>query len=99
MYLVRCLNPANHHLARIKKADKDFAKKLDFKVSIKFPVKVRNWKKKLTKLKKKKEFHRISIFGHQNKEKHSNYESKKCCEEKHVNLLLMEKRKETLFSY
>ena len=83
--MVRCLNPANHHLARIKKADKDFAKKLDFKVSIKFPVKVRN-------------IH-ISIFGYQNKEKHSNYESKKCCEEKHVNLLLMEKRKKTLFSY
>ena len=52
MYLVRCLNPANHHLARIKKADKDFAKKLDFKVSIKFPVKVRN----IHKIEKKKNF-------------------------------------------
>ena len=28
---VRYLNPANHHPARITKADKDFAKKLDFK--------------------------------------------------------------------
>ena len=69
MYLVRCLNPANHHLARIKKADKDFAKKLDFKNSTKFPVKVRN----IHKIEKKKEFHRISVFGYQNKEKHSNY--------------------------
>ena len=52
MYLVRCLNPANHHLARIKKADKDFAKKLDFKNSTKFPVKVRN----IHKIEKKKNF-------------------------------------------
>ena len=37
--LVRYLNPADHHLARITKADKDFAKKLDFK-DIKFPVKI-----------------------------------------------------------
>ena len=29
--IVRYLNPANHHPARITKADKDFAKKLDFK--------------------------------------------------------------------
>ena len=29
--LVRYLNPANDHLASITKADKDFAKKLDFK--------------------------------------------------------------------
>ena len=28
---MRYLNPANHHPARITKADKDFAKKLDFK--------------------------------------------------------------------
>ena len=40
-YLVRYLNPADHHPARITKADKDFAKKLDFK-DIKFPVKVKD---------------------------------------------------------
>ena len=39
--LVRYLNPANHHLARITKTDKDFAKRLDFK-DIKFPVKIRD---------------------------------------------------------
>ena len=40
-YLVRYLNPADHHPARITKADKDFAKKLDFK-DLKFPVKVKD---------------------------------------------------------
>ena len=38
--LGRYLNPANHQPARITKADKDFAKKLDFK-DIKFPVKIK----------------------------------------------------------
>ena len=38
--MVRYLNPADHHPARITKADKDFAKRLDFK-DIKFPVKIR----------------------------------------------------------
>ena len=32
--LVRYLSPADHHLARIAKAGKDFAKKLDFKDKI-----------------------------------------------------------------
>ena len=39
--LVRYLHPADYHLARITKADKDLARKLDFK-DIKFPVKIRN---------------------------------------------------------
>ena len=39
--LVRYLNLADHHPARITKTDKDFAKKLDFK-DTKFPVKVRH---------------------------------------------------------
>ena len=37
--LVRYLNPADHHPTRITKADKDFAKKFDFK-DIKFSVKI-----------------------------------------------------------
>ena len=37
--IVRYLNLANHHPARITKADEDFSKKLDFK-DIKFPVKI-----------------------------------------------------------
>ena len=39
--LVRYLNPADHHPARIKKADKSFVKKLYFK-GITFPVKIRD---------------------------------------------------------
>ena len=39
--LIRFFNPANHHPERIRKADKDFAKRLDFK-NIKFPVKTRD---------------------------------------------------------
>ena len=37
--LVRYLNPADHYPTRITKADKDFAKKFDFK-DIKFSVKI-----------------------------------------------------------
>ena len=39
--LVRYLNPANHHPARITKTAKDFGKKLDFK-DLNFPVKIRD---------------------------------------------------------
>ena len=44
--IVRYLNPANHHSARITKADKDFAKKVDFKY-IKFPAKITELKKRI----------------------------------------------------
>ena len=39
--LVRYLYPEDHNPARITKADKDFAKRIDFK-GIKFPVKIRD---------------------------------------------------------
>ena len=39
--LIRYGNPADHHPTKITKADKDFAKMLDFK-DIKFPIKVRH---------------------------------------------------------
>ena len=83
--LVRYLNPVDHHQARITKADKDFAKKLDFK-DIKFPVKVRD----IHKIEKKDSIG-ISVFGYENKEKHPMYVSKKC-EEKEVDLLLIEEK-------
>ena len=41
------------------------------------------------KLKKKKNSISISVFGYENKEKHPVYVSKKCFEEKHVDLLLI----------
>ena len=40
----------------------------------------------------------ISVFGYENKEKYPIYVSKQCCEEKHVDLLLIGKReKSTMF--
>ena len=40
-HYLRYLNPENHHPTRITKADKDFAKRLDFKET-KFPVNIRD---------------------------------------------------------
>ena len=68
------------HPARITKADKGFPKRLDFK-DIKFPVKIRD----IHKI-KKKNFIGISALDY---EKHLIYVSKKCCEEKHADLLLI----------
>ena len=81
--IVRYLNPAEHYQTRMTKADKDLAKTLDIK-GIKFPVKVRD----IHKIKKKNSID-ISVFGYENKEKHPIYASKKCCEEKHVDLSLI----------
>ena len=61
-----------------------FSKNLDFKY-IKFPVKVRD----IQKIKKQNSTG-INILGYENKEKQPIYVSKKCCEEKHVDLLLIE---------
>ena len=58
---------------------------LDFK-DIKFPVKIRD----IHKIEKKNSIS-ISVCGNENKEKHPIYVSKKCCEEKHVDLLLIGK--------
>ena len=80
--IVKYLNPAYHHTVRITKADKDFAKKLDFK-DIRFPFKIRD----IQQIEKKNSIS-IIVFGYENKEKHPTYVSKKCCEEKHVDLLL-----------
>ena len=55
----------------------------DFK-DIKFPVKIRD----IHKIEKKKSIS-VSIFGYKNKEKHPIHVSKKCWEEKHVDLLLI----------
>ena len=78
----RYLNTSDCNPAISTKADKDFAEKTDFK-GIKFPVKIRD----IQIFKKKKNFIGISVFGYENKEKHPTYVSKKCCEEKHVDLL------------
>ena len=62
--LVRYLNPADHNSARITKADKDFAKILDFK-DIKLPAKTRV----ICKIVKKNSIN-ISIFGYESKVKY-----------------------------
>ena len=41
------------------------------------------------KIEKKKNSIEISVFGYENKEKHRTYVSKKYCEDKHVDLLLI----------
>ena len=53
--------------------------------------KLQKLRKKFTKLEKKNSIG-ISVFGYENKEKYPIYLSKKCCEEKHVELLLIGKR-------
>ena len=85
--LVRYLNPADHNPRRITKANEDFAKRLDFK-DIKFPVKAKDHKIEKKSI-------GISIFGYVNKEKYPIYISKQCCEEKHVDLLLIREEKTT----
>ena len=62
--IVRYLNLTDHNPRRITKAEKDIAKKLDFK-DIKFPLKVRD----IHKIEKKNSIG-ISVFGYENKEKH-----------------------------
>ena len=78
--LVRYLNPANYHLARTTKADKEFSKKFDLKYT-KCPLKIRD----IHKIEKTNSIG-ISFFSYENKEKHPIYVSKKC-QEKHVDLL------------
>ena len=94
--MVRYLNPADHKPRRITKCDKDFSEQLDFK-DLKFPVKIID----IHKIKKnKKNSIGISVLGYENKEKHPLYVSKKCCENKHVDLLLIgEGEKKALCSY
>ena len=62
--LIRYLNPADHHPARITKTDEDFAKMLHFK-DLNFPVKIRD----IHKIEKKKNSIGISVFGYEDKEK------------------------------
>ena len=64
--LVRYLQPADHNTRRILKADKDFARQLDFK-DINFPFKVRN----IHKIVRKNSIG-ISAFGYENKEEQRN---------------------------
>ena len=66
----------SHHLGRITKAEKDFAKTLYFR-DLNFPAKIRD----IHKIEKNNSID-ISVFGYENKEKYPIHVSKKCCEEK-----------------
>ena len=88
--MIRYLNPAYHHPARIIKADKDFAKNLDFK-DIKFQVNFKD----IQKLEKKNSID-ISVFGYENKEKHPIYVSKNVVKR---NMLIRRRKRKKLFSY
>ena len=74
------LNPADRNPARTTKADKGFTKKLDSK-DIQFLFKIRV----IHKI-EKKNFICISVSGYENTEKHPNYVSKTCSEDKNVDL-------------
>ena len=63
--LFRYLHLANPNPKRIKKANKHFAKNLDFNKEIKFPVKARDIQKS-----EKNNSVDISVFSYKNKEKH-----------------------------
>ena len=65
----------NHQSARITKADKDFAKKLDFE-DLKFSARIRD----IYKIEKRNSID-ISVFGYEDKEKRPIYVPKICCEE------------------
>ena len=91
--LVNYLNPAGFNPAKITKTDKDFFDKLDFK-DVKFPVKTRD----VHKFEKKNSIG-ICVFGYENKVKYPIYVSKKCYENKHVDLLWIgeEEKKQYVF--
>ena len=87
--MFRYLHPADHHPARIRKVNRLFGDDLDFEHT-KFPVKIRD----ICKIEKKNSI-AISVFGYENKEKYSICVSKKCLEEKYVDLLLIEEKGKT----
>ena len=82
--LVRYINTADHNPRRIKKVDKDFAKRLNFKDIKLNSVKIRGFHKI-----EKKNFIAISVFGYENRKEYPIYVSKQCSEEKHVDLSLL----------
>ena len=92
-FLVSYLNPADHNQRRITKADKDYAKRLDFKDII-FPLKIRD----ILKIGKKNSSG-ISVFGYENKDKYPVYVTMPCCKEKHVDILFIGETEKKTCSY
>ena len=75
------LSPTDDNPRITQKAEKYFAKKLNFRDI--FILKIRD----IHKIGKRCSID-IRVFGYENKENHPIYVSKNCCEEKHVDLLL-----------
>ena len=86
---MKYFHPADHHPARIIKADKTFVKELDF-IVIKFQAKIRD----IYKIKKK-----IVYLVNETEVKYLFNLCVKKCEDKHVDLLLDRRRrqKNTMF--
>ena len=61
---------------------------------MKFPVKIRD----IHKIEKKNSIG-ITVFGYENKEKYPIYVLKQCCEEKHVDALLIGEGEKKTYSY
>ena len=80
--VVTYLHPSDHYPRRSRKIDKLYGFKLNFK-NKKLPVKVRDIRNI-----ERKNFFDISVFGYEDKRKYIIYVSKKCCEKKHVLLLI-----------
>ena len=74
-FLVRYLNPTDHNPRRITKVDKLFGDELDFE-DTNFPVKIKD----IHKIDKKNSIG-VSVFGYENKVKHSVYVSKNALKE------------------
>ena len=68
--MVRCLRPADHQPARMRKAEGLFEDELDFQ-DIKLPIKIRD----IHKIEKKSSIS-ISVLGYENKQKYTIYEEK-----------------------
>ena len=81
--MVRYLNSADQNPRRITKADKNFSERFDFK-DIQIPFKIID----IHKIEKKSSIS-MNVFVDKIKEKYPIYVSKQCCEEKHIDLLLV----------
>ena len=79
-YLLWYLHPADHNPARLTKADKYFAKRLDFK-DIKCPIKIRD----IQNIEKRNSII-TGVSSYENKEKYFIYVFKKMLWKKYVHL-------------
>ena len=75
---VKCVNPVDNDPRKIKEANTELAKRLDFKFA-KFPFKIRD----IHKIAKENSVG-VSVFDYKNKDKYPMYIQKTCCQENHI---------------